>query len=252
MSDQLPSTGDTLDFTIRDVTECGKALRETGREAGSMEETAAGIVGYLYDHLLDKRTGMRACSLVRFFKTHAYKGLDDELRGFARNIMKDAPPSPDMKCLVLLATAGEKTEWNSRINSRGHRAIPLPSEEMIHQIPMIRNLINQLGLSVNTVIKPDPEILLDIEQKTYNVFHIPEAPGSPYIPAQEEFVIPSGIKSALGFGGLLPSGDMFVVIMFLKVPVSQEVAGLFKPLSLNAKIAILPFENAVFAKPPGG
>ena len=240
---------DLLNFTIRDVTECGKGLRETGKGAGSMEETAGSIVGYLFDHLVDGRTGLRACSLVRFFKTHTYEKLDDELQDFARKTMGDTPTYPDMKCLTLLATAGEKTEWNSRKNSAGHKAIPLPSEEVVGRIPMIRNLIKQLGLSVPTVIKPDQKIIMDLEQKTYNVFYIPEAAGSPYVPAQGDFVIPYGIKSVLGFGGLLPTGDIFAVIVFLKVPVSVETAGLFKTLSLNAKIAILPFENAVFAGP---
>ena len=43
---------------------------------------------------------------------------------------------------------------------------------------------------------------------------MPEAAGSPYIPAQEDFVQPVGIRSVLGFGGMLPGGDIFVVILF--------------------------------------
>jgi hypothetical protein len=112
---------------------------------------------------------------------------------------------------------------------------------------MLQNLIKQLGLSVSLVVKPDPALLLDMEQKTYNVFLVPEALGSPYIPAQKEFVVPYGIKSVTGFGGMLPSGDVFMVIIFLKVPVSRESSALFKNLSLNIKLAVLPFENKVFA-----
>ena len=55
-----------------------------------------------------------------------------------------------------------------------------------------------------------------MEPKTYNVFHVPEAFDNPLIPAQEDFVLPYRIKSVLGFGGLLPSGDIFAVILFLK------------------------------------
>ena len=111
---------------------------------------------------------------------------------------------------------------------------------------MICNLIKQLGLEVSMVVKSDPKLILDMEQKTFNVFHVPEALGSPYIPAQKEFVIPYGIKSVLGFGGLLPSGDIFTTILFLKIPISREFAELFTTLSLNVKIALLPFDNAVF------
>ncbi len=238
---------DIMNFTIHDMTVCGKVLRNIGKGAKSMEDVANRIVRHLYDNLTDGQTGKQACSLVRFFKTHTYEKLDDELQSFSRSIAGDTPVLPGMKCLALLATVGENPEWNSRKTSKGHKAIPLPSEQAAYQIPMIRNLIKQLGLSVSMVIKPDPKLLLDIEQRTYNVFYVSNARGSSHIPAQKEFVIPYGIKSVLGLGGLLPSGDIFVVIMFLKVPVSKEGADFFKPLSLNIKIAILPFENTVFA-----
>jgi hypothetical protein len=149
--------------------------------------------------------------------------------------------------MVLLATTGEEQQWRSRSTSSGHKAIPLPSEEAINQIPMFLPLIEQFGMKVDMLIKPDPKFLLDLEQRAYNVYYVPEALGNPYIPAQKGFIIPYRIRSILGFGGLLPSGDMFAVPMFFKVPVSREVADLFRPISLNVKIAILPFEKAVFA-----
>jgi hypothetical protein len=190
---------------------------------------------------------MRACSLVRFFKTHTYEKLDDELKGFAANMLGSKPAPPGMKCLTLLGTVGENPEWHSRRNSKGHQAIPLPSEEALSQIPMLRNLLKQLGLSLSLVVKPDPALLMDMEQKTFNVFFVPDAPGNPYIPAQKEFVIPYGIKSVLGFGGVFPSGDIFAIIMFLRTSISREAADLFKTLTLSIKLSVLPFEKAVFA-----
>ena len=127
------ATYDLRNFTIRDMTECGRALRKAGAGAKSMKEAAAGIVRRLYDTLIDGQTGARACALVRFFKTHHYKGLDEELRSFARGMMGNTPPAPDMKCLVLLATAGDDPSWNDRSASQGHKAIPLPSAEVIHR-----------------------------------------------------------------------------------------------------------------------
>ena len=126
---------------------------------------------------------------------------------------------------------------------------PIPSEEVMHQIPMLRNIIMQLGLSVRSVVKPDPALLLDMEQKTYNVFLVPKALGGPYVPAQKELVVPYGIKSVMGFGGMLPSLDLFVIIMFLRASISRKAADLFKNLTLNIKLAVLPFEKTVFAQP---
>lgn len=239
---------DITRFTIRDMTECGNALRWFGSEAKSMEEAANRIVRYLYDHLIDKQTNGSACALVRLFKTHPYGELEADLQEFARGILGDQSVSSELKCLTLLATAGEKPEWNSRKTSGGHKAIPLPSEQVVTKLPMIRHLIKQLGLEINTVLNPDPNLLIVLEKKTYNVFHVPDAVGSPYVVAQEEFVIPFGIKSALGFGGIMPSGDLFAIIMFTKVPIPRATADMFKPLALSVKMAVLPFmEGPIFA-----
>ncbi len=142
-----PITCDLTNFTIREVTECGRVVRAMGAGASSMEEVAGRIVRYLHDTLIDGQTGEPACSLIRFFKTQAYEGLDDELKAFALNMLGESTRLPGMKCLTLLGTVGENQEWNSRGTSKGHQAIPLPSEEVVHQIPMVRNLIKQLGLS---------------------------------------------------------------------------------------------------------
>src|SRR6266498_738054 len=118
-----PAKFDLLDFTIRDMTECGRALRETGVGVKSMEETAARIVTRLHDTLIDGRTGERACALVRFFKTHSYEALDDTLQSLARCMLGRVSPTPDMKSLILLATAGDNPAWNSRSTSHGHKII---------------------------------------------------------------------------------------------------------------------------------
>ena len=55
-------------------------------------------------------------------------------------------------------------------------------------------------------------------EKTWNVFHTEPAVGSPLIPAQDEFVVPHGVRSVLGFGDMLETGDLYVVILFSKVP----------------------------------
>jgi hypothetical protein len=50
----------------------------------------------------------------------------------------------------------------------------------------------------------------------------------------------------LGFGSLLPSAEIFAVIVFSKVPIAREIADRFQTLALCAKIALLPFDrNAI-------
>lgn len=230
-------------FTLGDMTECGAALRKLGNGANSMEEVANRMTRYFYEHFLDPETGRNAFALVRFFKTHAYRDLDVELRHFADQMLNDSPEQPEMKCLTLLATAGDQPEWNDRSTSKGHQAIPLPSEQIVAQAPMISQLISQFGLTINDILSPNPDLLVNLQERTYNVFHIPEANGSIHIPAQEEFIHPFQIKSVLGFGAMLPSGNLIAVILFSKISIQRDIAELFKPLALNVKMAVLPFDQ---------
>ncbi len=232
---------DLRKFTLSDMTECGAAIRKLGVGAESMAEAANGIVSYLYEHIVDMENRERSCVMIRFYKTYLYRDLDNDLQKFADSLIGDFHELPDMKCLTLLATIGDKPEWNSRVKSAGHMAIPLPSEKALNQIPMIAQLVKQFGLEASSVLKPDPSLIMAMEQKTYNVFYVPEAVGSPYIPAQEQFVVPFGVKSVLGFGGMLPTGDLFVIIMFSRVHIPRETAEMFKALAMNAKCAVLPF-----------
>jgi hypothetical protein len=240
---------DFANFTLRDITELGSVLRKVGNGAMSMEDVANRVVRYLYQNLVDSDTGAPSCALVRFFKTHPYADLESELRDFARGMLHDqSAATPTMKCLTLLATAGEKSEWNSRNASAAHKAIPLASPEILSMAPMISSLLRQLGVEVEALLRPSPGLLVEPEPTSFNVFYVPEAKESSYIPDQEDFVKPLGIASVLGFGGMLPTGDIFVVILFSKVPIPRETAELFRTLALNVKVAALPFDEAVFAR----
>ena len=232
---------DIGDFTLKDMAECSGALRTMGAGATSMEETANRMVRYLYDHFLDGRTGQKAFVLARLFKTHPYDELDEELRAAARSMIGMPSPPSSMKCLVLLATAGARPEWNSRRNSQGHKVIPLPSQQFVNRLPMVRQLVQQLGLEIQSLLQPDPKVIMDLAQKTYNVFYVPDAVGNEYVPAQEKFVMPFGVRSVIGFGGILPPADLYATILFSRAHVPPQTAEMFKTLALSIGIALLPF-----------
>ena len=60
------------------------------------------------------------------------------------------------------------------------------------------------------------------------------------MPAQD-FVEKHGIVSALGFGGVLFSGDFYAVVMFSRVPISAAVADRLRMLSLATRVSLMPF-----------
>ncbi len=234
---------DLARFSLHDIIECGTALRRLSLEAQRMEEVAARIVAYLYTSLGDKRTGQKACALVRFFKTCPYSELDDDCRRYAEDVLGRAPASSTMKCFTLMGTAGDRPEWNTKENSRQYKSIPLASAQFIAQFPMFSQLLKQFGVAFPAQPIGNSNLLIDSEATTYNVFYVPEAVGSPFVPVQQEFVMRFGIRSVLGFGGILPSQELFAVILFSKVYIPKETADLFRTLALSVKLAVLPFDG---------
>jgi hypothetical protein len=185
----------------------------------------------------------RACALVRFYKTHPYSDLPTDLQRFAAAQLGDAVPRSDMRCLTLLASAGIEEEWNSRHTSRGHKAIPLASAEMVRGAPMVARLIEDLGLDVESVVSggaPAPRG----DTRTYEVFHVESAPGSPHIPAQKEFVERYGICSVVGFGGLLRSGELFTIILFSRERIPVRSAARFRTIALDVRSALFAFDES--------
>ncbi len=236
----------------RAILELGAGVRDTATHAGSMEEVAQRIVRLLYTRLCHPGTEQSLFALVRLFKTHAYHQLPPSYQVFARSIAQQ-PIAADTRCLTLLATAGDVRAWNSPSTSLGHLAIPLLSEEMLAQAPMLAQLFLQFGLQPGEVVAPKTALLLPAQTDTYNIFHVAQATQSPYIPAQETFVEPYHIASVIGFGGPLTGGEMFAAILFSKGSVSAETASLFSSIALSAKIALLSLPKApVFsqASPP--
>lgn len=234
---------DVTEFTIGAMLRSGIAIRRAVRAATSLEGAADVVVRYLYDHCVSAHTGERSCALVRFYKTHRYGALEPALRRFADERLGDLPPRDDMRCLALLATVGDEEAWSARRRSRDHQVIPLPSAEAVRDAPMIRRLIEELGMELESVVATDAPVARANNARTYDVFHVEEAHGSAFIPAQREFVERYGIASVVGFGGLLRSGELFAVILFSRQPIPVASATRFRTLALDVRSALFPFDE---------
>jgi hypothetical protein len=242
-------------FDLGDMLKSSLQLREVIAGAPTLEASAQRACRFFYDELRGPDT-QRACALVRCYKTHPFASLDAELQQFARKALGGGPPHPAMKCLTLMATIGQTAAWSSRFLSQGHRVIPLPSSEIVERAPMISQLIKELGLELSAVLQPSPQIVKELAGKRHGVFHVENAVGSPFIPAQQEFVVRYGIKSVLGFGGMLATGDFFAMILFATVTVPASSADRFRTLALDLKGSFSKFsETTVFnpgrSTPPG-
>ncbi|MEO5332129.1 MAG: PAS domain S-box protein [Magnetococcus sp. YQC-5] len=233
-------------FTSMDLGLLGESLRNAGFGCDSMEQVAHKIATIMYDYFLNKETGKRSFALVRLFKTHSLEYLPSTLRNAVLEGLPNNREIHHPQCLTLLGTRGDDDAWNSRHTSKSHQAIPLYSEEFTNSLPMVSSLLIQLGLQISEVIRPMQPIQLEAQGHDYNVFFVEEALGSPLIPAQEAFVIPYGIRSVIGFGGVLVDRSVFAVIAFAKDPIPKSTALMFRPMARNVTAALLPFVSRVF------
>jgi signal transduction histidine kinase len=240
---------DLTRFDLGDMIACSAALRDIGARAASFEQAAGEMVRHLHDTLRAGDAGERATALVRLFRAVPMSRLDPERKALARQAMGRRDVDAGTLCLALVGTAGEREEWCDPARSQGHRVIPLPAGQ--RWSPMLTRLVRDLGLDPGRA--GDPELMLDMGERSCNVLHVPEARDSPYVPAQEEFVRPFGIRSVLGFGGLLGRQDLYVVIVFAKAPIPRSAAALFRAIAHSVRMALQPLESDLLgASPPTG
>jgi len=231
------------EFRLEDMSTCGSDIRAMGLKFQGVRELEQNIVEYLYRRLQDDE-GNSAPVLVRMFQTERFRNLEPELQQIAKELVTDHQLQPDTCCLVLNGSAGVDPSWNDPSRSNGHRVIPLPSVGAVEKLPMLTRLMQQLGVDIGGLLEGQGRLLID--DSATSVFHVPDARGSEFIPDQEGFVIPHGVQSVVGFGDVLPSGDLFAVICFSRVPISHQIAVLFSHLSISAKLALLAIERTFY------
>jgi two-component system, NtrC family, sensor kinase len=227
---------------LADMTNASSRLRKLGLGAGSMEEASQRVARWVFESFGDAEKAEGGCVLVRVYKTHLFGGLPPELQAFASDSAGSEALTPTTRCLVLLGTSGVEPSWCTRTASQGHKAIPLPSPDAVARLPMVAQLVSQLGIDVAQLFTPGPPLLIGSAEQTYNVFHVENALGSPHIPAQD-FVERYGVRSVLGCGGQLPDGELYAAILFSRVPIGRETAEAFKPLTLALKLTLMPFKD---------
>jgi len=244
----VPTLLDISQLSIDDLLQLALVLRECENDGSCMEEVAQSMVRRLFE-CLTSGDGIPACALVRLYVTQRFGDLD---AGLQRLALETAPDdlrqdvTDSTRCFTLLASAGTEPTWNDRTLSVGHQAIPLVSEELIERLPMVARLLRDLGIEAASVVSPEPGSHIQRHHRRYDVFHVEDATTSPAVPAKE-FVREHGIKSAVGLGGVLPSGELYCVLLFSKVTLQDRVVELLGPLAVTMKAGIVPHTFNVYA-----
>src|SRR5262245_41405150 len=136
---------DLTRFSLSSAIQLGKELRALHTNANSMEDVADRVVRLLRERFVDQQ-GEPTNVLVRFYRTMFLADLDERFHAIATRGLKGAAPHPGTRCLTLLASAGSRREWNARTESRNHQCIPLLSSKQVAEMPMVAQLMDQLGV----------------------------------------------------------------------------------------------------------
>jgi hypothetical protein len=230
---------DLTHFDVPALRACAAELRAAARAATSFDGAARAVVSVLHDGFRD-RDGARQWALVRLFATRPLAALDADLQARAERVAGHELAG-SARCLVLVASAGLEPAWNDPRASRRHRVAPLASRAALDRQPMVASVLRGLGLDLAAVAGPPGPPLARLRHRLLGVFHVEHAPGSPLLPDQDAFVHPYGVRSAVGFGGVLPSGELYEVLGFARVPIDRATAGTLRVLDLATRTALVPF-----------
>ena len=171
-------------------------------------------------------------ALVRVYRTRRLGELPDELQGRARAVAAGSPLPDTTRCAVLVASRGSEPGWNDVAASAARRVTPLSVAPATRRIPLIAALLERVCAPLPTAAAAGPEAVA-------NMFYVADAVGSPEVPAQREFVLRHGIRSAIGFGGPLPGGEGFAVAVFATATFPPATAGELDALAVHARLALL-------------
>lgn len=233
--------------SVDDIVRLNTAARDVARDRTSMAEAAQAMSELLFREL--QTDGAKpAAALARIYLTSRYGTLPTDLQAVARS-HTGTPLPASAPCLTLLGTAGSRPEWCDPARSRAHRAIPLSSTSGVAtEAPMIAGLMSQLGVSIDEIVELAQEDALGMHHRDYGIFFVEDARSSPLIPTKD-FVHDEGVRSVVGCGGALPSGEIFAFILFAKVTIDDGVASLFRTLAYGIKAALIPYTYNVFGNP---
>ena len=186
-----------------------------------------------------------SAALVRVFATLPFSLLPAAENAFARAAAERAGQAallePATPVLTLLGTCGVEPAWRERRESRGHLAIPLLSDDVVAEIPMIARLLREIGFPALRSGPADWQFVKRLGGSD-GLFFVGDAQtttdenGRRIIPASD-FVERYAIKTVFGFGGPLAGSIFLSAIVFCRQALMRSNAVRFVPLMEKLRAA---------------
>lgn len=147
-----------------DLETMNRHILRLGRGRTSMVDAACDVTGYLYDNLLDD-DGERACVMVRLYVTQPVHALSSDLQDIARSLAPDVTDAS--ACLTTLAHNGSPELPPESLPEE--YVLPF-TDELMASIPFLPNLLEQVGVDLDSAIDPRRAIDVRLQHRTLNVY----------------------------------------------------------------------------------
>lgn len=222
-------------LSLVDVARCIARVRELASRASSVESFAQHLVQCCQDTFREPAAGDPEIVLSRCFVAQPFSEVTAEVKTWLQHDLgRPTEPSSGL-CFSLMGSAGIVDEWNDPSRSSRYRAIPIDADGFASRFPMFAEIFRQIGISIDKPRLGEGMSIASVG-KGCNVFCVPVALGSPYVPAQNDFVRPFGVRSVVGFGGWYGRGRYFVVVLFSRVSIPPRSVDLLRLLALAVRV----------------
>ncbi len=203
--------------------------------AASLEEAAQLLADACFEEFKESLV------LVRIFATVPYAKLPPFNQEFAKNLAakmgRENELSANTPVLSLMGTRGVQPTWSDRRQSKGHVGIPMISKEVVQTIPMIAQMLKDLGLGLDWLSGTDVCEASENRGHTGGVFLVPDAKTATdtqdrNIIPEQGFVEEYGVKTVFGNGARIAveGNDFLASIFFSRQSLDRSTAHRFNSL----------------------
>lgn len=192
------------------------------------------------------RSEFPSIALARLFAVVPFSSLPQHdvlaAERFAEHVDGTALLLPNTPVLSLLGTAGAEPSWNDRLKSQGHLAIPLLSRELVEGIPMIAQLLSDIGVGLSWLdperVMPSRRLVGSMNQCFYvgQASSAKDARGRLIIPSQS-FVADHRIQTVFGMAGSYVDSTLVAAILFSTEKLEKAVVDRYPSMIANFKMA---------------
>jgi len=229
-------------YSVEDVSALRSRVEEELKDFESFQPASQKFIDILYEDLIASAVLFRVFATVELEKLPAKEKdfvLDlARVRGFLSELQ------PETLVVTLLGSRGKRPQWNHRLRSERHLAIPLTSASFIKTIPMVSRLMGDMGTGLDWVQKQERNMIVTSMGRMARVLYVEDAletrtgDGFDVIP-DRSFVTENRVRTVLGLGGAYLNGTIVAVVLFTSELVPQDRVEKLMPVMHGFKIATM-------------